>query len=306
MPSGSGTFKYNQEFCDRVKKETGGRLNIELFGPGTLFPDTDALEGVGQGVAEMCQSYPQFYSDTIPEAATFQLPYGIVDFISVYNMIYRQGWLDIMGPLYEQNNIHYAAYIAGGLGEQLWCKEPIRSLEDFKGLKIRMIGPAAKFFADYLGAAPVTLPGPEILTALQLGTIDAAEYAGGSMDYALGIHEVTNYRILPYWAMAVTEYLVAKDKYEALPDDLRATFDLCTNWIELYMSSSHMNDDIGAIAKMVEERGMQTMYLPDADVAELRTMAREYWETLRDISPTADKLIQIQIDWAIALGLLEE
>lgn len=306
MPSGSVTYYCDSVFADRVSEVTGGRLEIELFGPGALFPDVDGIEAAGEGVAEIAHNYTMFYTDTIPEANTLQIPYGITNYVDFYNLLYIRGWLDTMEPLYREQNVFFAAWVSTGIGEQIWSTKPVRTLADFEGLKLRMIGPTATFYDEYLKTSTVAMPGGEIYTALQLGTIDACEYAGGSLDYALGIHEVTSYRILPWWAVATTEFLVNLDAYNALPDDVRAAFDLACGWNELWASTYQHHEDYIALAKMRDDWGMETIYLPDEDVAELRKMARGYWETLRDISPTADRLIQIHIDWATELGLLEE
>ena len=61
-------------------------------------------------------------------------------------------------------------------------------MADFKGKKIRMLGSPAKFFTNYLGASTVTLGGGYLFPALNNGTVDAAEFSGGSPDYALGMH----------------------------------------------------------------------------------------------------------------------
>ena len=101
-------------------------------------------------------------------------------------------------------------------------------MKDFEGLKLRMSGAAGKFFKEKLGASVTLLPGPEVYTALKLGTIDACEFAGGQLDYDLGLHEVTNYMIMPYYiGPGLIDFLINMKAYNKLPQDVRTTFDNC-------------------------------------------------------------------------------
>jgi TRAP-type mannitol/chloroaromatic compound transport system substrate-binding protein len=184
---------------------------------------------------------------------------------------------------------------------------PIRSINDFKGLKIRMSGAAARFFKNKLGAA-TTLIGPaELYTALKLGTVDACEYTGGSMDYSLGIHEVTKYIIYPtYMGAGTVEFLINKTAYNKLPEDVRRIFDLCNTWAEVHITMKTYQDNQTALKKMVKEGGMQVIWLPKEDVVKMQKLAVEFWqEDLAAISPTAKKLMDLYMDAARERGVIE-
>ena len=79
-----------------------------------------------------------------------------------------------------------------------WYKKEIKSIEDFKGLKIRFFGLGAKVLEE-IGAAPQLIAGGEIYQALELGTIDASEYAMPVVDYNMGFYEVADHYYFPGW-----------------------------------------------------------------------------------------------------------
>ena len=115
--------------------------------------------------------------------------------------------------------------MAGNTGFQMggWYKNEIKSLADLKGLKIRMPGLGGEVVRR-LGAAPITLPPGEILSSLQTGVIDAAEFLGPSSDFAMGFYKAAKNYYAPgfHEPNGTGEALVSLSAYEALDDDLKA------------------------------------------------------------------------------------
>lgn len=306
MPSASTTHKYLQEFCLNVNKATGGRLQISLFPAGALFPDMEGLKNVGAGVAEISYNYCQFYQGVIKEAVTLMPPFGLMTFEDHYNLWYYGGWREVMEPYYKKYNIYVPAKIGNG-AEPIWSKVPIKSMQDFKGLKMRMSGAAGAFFHQKLGVSVTLLPGPELYTALKLGTIDACEYSGGILDWDLGMHEVTKYMIMPYYlGNVLCDFLVNRKAYESLPEDIRKAFDMCCSWAETYVTYSIERDNRIAKKRMVDEKGMQVIWLPDSDVAKMRELARQFWdEQLATVSPDSAKLINLYKNKAREVNIIK-
>ena len=108
---------------------------------------------------------------------------------------YSYGMIDIARELYAQNGLFFVGNVHHDLN-LIHSKNPIRSIEDFKGVKIRMPGGMiAESFAA-LGARTTLLPGSEVYPALEKGTIDAADFVGPAVNYDLGFHQVTKYVIM--------------------------------------------------------------------------------------------------------------
>lgn len=305
MGSGSSVFARDTLFCDKVRSVTKGRLDITLFPAGALFPDLDVESAVGSGVADLSHSYCLFYQDAIPEAILFSafFTYGLDGWddgqeLMQYYEVNGVKIGDIWQEKLAEHNMKRVAAVCDSSGEPIWSNVPINSIEDFEGLKIRMTGFAGNLFSDVLGASVVLLPGSEIYTALQTGTIDATEFGSGSIDYDFGIHEVCGYRIMPaYLGESQCDYLVNLDSYGALPSDVRELFDLCCDWYGPYTVGCMRQEDKAAIRKMAEE-GMETIYLPETDVAELKSIGAAYLEGFYGkISPDGDRILDIYYDY---------
>ena len=114
---------------------------------------------------------------------------------------------------------------AGNTGVQMtgWFRKQINTLEDFKGLRMRIPGLAGKVY-EQLGVSVKLLPGGEIFPALERGVIDAAEFVGPYQDRRLGLHKAAKYYYTTGWHEPnnVTELLVNKEAWNSLPDDLKA------------------------------------------------------------------------------------
>src|SRR5215208_7072278 len=103
-----------------------------------------------------------------------------------------------------------------------WYAKPIKSVDDFKGLKFRTVGLSIEMYTA-MGAAVNALPGSEIVPALDRGLIDAAELNNPSSDRALGFADVSKvYMMQSFHQSAETyEILFNKPKYDALPANLK-------------------------------------------------------------------------------------
>ena len=306
MPSSSNFYKFLQEYCDKVKDETGGRMEIQLFPGGTLFPNLKVFKNIKAGVAQMAHSTTLYYQGMAPELVTQYPPFGLKNWEAPYYLWYYGGWKEILDPFYKKHGVFTAGRINLG-DEPIYSRVPIRTMADFKGLKIRMSGASARFFKKKLGAA-TTLIGPaELYTALKLGTVDACEFTGGSMDYALGFHEVTKYIIYPtYMGAGTTEFLINKKAYDKLPEDVRKIFDLCNTWAEVHITMKTYKDNQEALKKMIKEGNMEVIWLPKKDVAKMQKLAVDFWkEDLASISPDAKKLMDLYADQAKQRGVIE-
>lgn len=306
MPSTSNAYKHLQQFCDKVKKETNNRLQITLYPPKALYPDLKVFKNVKAGVVEIGHTGHMYYQGIIPEVAAILPSYGHSRWEDAYFLWYYGGQREILYPIYEKHGVFPSVMVTMG-AEPIWSKVPVRSLKDFKGLKLRMTGGAGRFFKQKLGASVTLLGAAELYTALKLGTVDACEFTGGSLDYALGLHEVTKYIIMPpYMGAGLTEFLTNLKAYKKLPEDVRRIFDLCWTWAETYITFMALMDNQKAIQKMIKEGNMQVIWLPDAEVAKIRELAMDFWdEELASISPTAAKMIDIYKSRLKDVGILK-
>ncbi|MFO7644619.1 MAG: hypothetical protein R6W95_09580 [Desulfosarcina sp.] len=108
-----------------------------------------------------------------------------------------------------------------------WFKKEIKSVDDLKGLKFRAAGLTAEIYRE-LGMSIITLPGGEIVSALERGILDGAEFMDPTSDKDLGFHDVVKYYHAPgmHRHTGTLEFLVNKDAYDKLPPDLQKIVDI--------------------------------------------------------------------------------
>ena len=216
-------------FAKKVSEMTGGRLKIRVMAAGAVVPAFELLDAVSKGILDAGNSWPGYWLGKHPAAALFASipggPFGMnsEDYLG---WLYFGGGLELYNQLLQEklkmNVVAIPSY--GETPEpQGWFPKPLKGLEDFKGLKFRAAGMSGEVFKE-MGMAVVSLPGGEIVPALERKVIDAAEYGEPSSDMSLGFQDVRKYYHLPgmHQPTGMMEILINKKRWDALPDDLKA------------------------------------------------------------------------------------
>ena len=222
MP-GTEQQKIVEDFCATVKVLSKGELTIEPFAAGVLFPVFESFDNLANGVVEVAMVYGAYWPG---KDAGFLLttrpgcPLGT----------YAEGaYLDeklesYFANLYAKFGIqHLGHFMVSPIYEQLMSVVPIRSLEELKGVRIRTSGFGALYY-NALGATTVSLPAPEIYTALQTRNIDAAEWTFWDENMRMTFHEVVSHVVDPAFQNGTCEYFpltINKAKWDALPQHLK-------------------------------------------------------------------------------------
>ena len=154
-----------------------------------MVPAFEVLDAVGGGVAEMGHTAAFYWQGKEPAAAFYTtVPFGLTPLEHV-------AWVDAAGgqALWDELYAPFGVkpFMAGNTGVCMggWFRRDMNGPEDLKGLKIRSLGLGGEVFRR-LGATPQTTPVSEILTSLQSGVLDAAEFVGPGTDIALGLYRV--------------------------------------------------------------------------------------------------------------------
>jgi TRAP-type mannitol/chloroaromatic compound transport system substrate-binding protein len=185
-------------FARRVAEITDNRFQIQVFAAGELVPGLQVLDAVQNGTVEMGNTALYYYWGKDP-AFTFgtALPFGL-------NARQMNSWLrfgggaDLLNDLLKDFNCTGVA--AANTGAQMggWFRKEIKSVDDLKGLKMRIGGFAGTILAK-LGAVPQQLAAGDIYPALEKGTLDACEWVGPYDDEKLGFYKVAKYYYYPGW-----------------------------------------------------------------------------------------------------------
>jgi len=214
--------------CDRVAELSHGRLVIKPYPAGKLADPFGVFDAVSSGQVEVGHSWPAYWRDKNP---AFEL------FSSIPNNMVSQEWpiwlygpsqgIDFWQKLYAKYNLVPFPGALAGPEFGYFTTKPLRTLEDFKGMRIRAVGMATDVLKE-LGAIPVMTAQGEIIAALEEGLIDGFEYGSPVIDWGIGFgSKITPYVTLPPWHQPSTMYeiMVNKDAWNKLPQDLQAIFE---------------------------------------------------------------------------------
>ncbi|WP_277373323.1 TRAP transporter substrate-binding protein [Pseudomonas sp. AA-38] len=289
-----------ERLAQRINAMSAGRLTVKVYAAGELVPALEVFDAVSRGTAEMGHGTPYYWKGKVPAAQFFSsVPFGL-------STLEMNAWLSHGGgqALWEETYAPYGVkpLAAGNTTMQMagWFNKEINSLDDIKGLKIRMPGLGGEVWSK-LGAITVNLPGGEIFTSLQTGAIDATDWVGPYNDLAFGLHKAAKYYYYPGWQepQAVVEAMVNQKAFDALPADLQAIVTEAARAATLDMMDDYVFNNAKALQNLKQE-GVQLKRLPD-DV--LQAMRKESEAVLSSLAAQNDLNGRI---WASQKAFLEQ
>ncbi|MDB3885131.1 TRAP transporter substrate-binding protein [Porticoccaceae bacterium] len=274
-----------ENFAKQVEAMSGGRLKIKVFGAGQLVPAFEVFDAVSQGTAQMGHGASYYWTGKSKATAFFtSVPFGL-NAQEMNGWLHYGGGLELWRELYDEFNL--IPFAGGNTGVQMagWFNREINSMEDIKGLKMRIPGLGGDVITR-AGGVSVTISGGELYTAMQTGVIDALEWVSPYNDIALGFHQVAKYYYYPGWHEPgpTLELIVNKDAYAMLPKDLQTIVEVAARAVNQDMLDEYTARNNEALVTLVETHGVQLRKLPDEVVSELRGISAEMLEELADDS----------------------
>lgn len=258
--------------CDRVHIMSGGRFQITPYPAGSLMGAFDVFDNVSKGNVECMHSWPGYWRDKEPAAELFS---------SIPNQMMTLEWavwlygptrgIDLWKELYARYDI--IPFPGGLVGPEFgfFTNKPVRTLDDFKGMRLRVSGLAADVMKD-LGATVVLLPADKIVDAMQQGEIDGFEFSAPYVDWPMGFEKVAPYVVLPSWHQpsAMFEIGVNAQAWKSLPDDMQAIFESACKEISLVDLMAMQEGSNAAYLKKYKDYGT-TITMLDFDA--IRTIS---------------------------------
>ena len=259
-----------------IEKASSGRLKIKVFGGGELVPPFEVFDYVSGGGAEMGHGAAYYWRGKSDASQIFTaLPFGL-NAMELNGWFYYGGGLKLYRDLYEPFNLH--PFPAGNSGCQMggWFKKEIKSAKDLRGLKMRIPGLGGEILRR-AGGTPVALPGGEIFTALQTGTVDAAEWIGPYNDLTFGFHKAAKYYYYPGWHEPgpALECIVNKEAFDSLPADLQTIVEIAASATNDQMLAEFMARNAFALTEIEQMDDIKILPFPDDVLAALKQASDE-------------------------------
>ncbi|ADG91791.1 Extracellular solute-binding protein, family 7 [Arcobacter nitrofigilis DSM 7299] len=210
------------KMAEMVEKMSNGRLLIRVDAANKHKAPFGVLDMVQGGQYEMGHSASYYWKGKDINLLPFTtMPFGMTA-PEQYAWFYYGGGMELMEKAYAPHKM--LSFPGGNTGAQMggWFRKEIKTLDDLKGLKMRIPGFAGEIMAK-LGLTVTNIAPGELYTSLERGTIDALEWVGPGMDINMGFHKIAPYYYTG-WHEPATElqFLVNKRAYDKLPKDLQA------------------------------------------------------------------------------------
>jgi TRAP-type mannitol/chloroaromatic compound transport system substrate-binding protein len=226
----------HERFCKRVEELTDGAFQIVPFGPGEIVPALQVMDAVGGGNVECGFTPALFYYGKDPTLAFgTAVPFGPSS-RQMWSWLNMGGGREILREVYRDQGVH--AIPTANTGAQMggWFRREIRTVDDMKGLKMRIAGIAGLVMTK-LGVVAQQLAPGDIYPALERGVIDAAEYIGPYDDEKLGFNRIAKFYYYPgWWEFAPsTDIMVNAGMWDALPKHYQNAMEAagaeCWHWV---------------------------------------------------------------------------
>jgi len=207
-----------ESFAKKIAVLTDNKFQVRVFAPGEIVPALQALDAVQNNTVEMCHTASYYFVGKDP---TFGFDAGVPFGLTARQQnawMLQGGGLQLMREFMADYNC--APTPCGNTGVQMggWFRKEIKTVDDLKGLKMRIPGIGGQIWAK-LGAVPQQIAGGDIYPALERGAIDGAEWVGPYDDEKLGFYKVAPNYYYPGWWEAGTQLtlIIGKQHWDALP-----------------------------------------------------------------------------------------
>jgi len=302
--AGEETFRYFQEFCDNVKTNTGGRLQIQPFAAGAVVGAFETLDAVGQNVLQGQSTYPGYWAGKEPALAVIgDFAFGYREPAQQNDWLYKKGGIELLRQAYQRFNAYTVGATWWGV-ESLTSRKPIRHPDDFKGVKHRGAqGIAAETIAK-MGASIVVIPGGEAYSALEKGVVDSVDWSTLSVNEKVGFFEIAKYATFPgFHSMPIQDFTVNAGAWKKLPDDVKQILEKTWRDFSLVQVARIAEND-KRVAQEVQKKGVELIAWSDEDLTAAREIAQHVVDEWAAKSPLAKQAAESQRDYLKELKLL--
>ena len=307
-PGGIGLDIF-KEWCNSIADKTNGELAFKPFGAKDVVGDFQLFDAVKNGVLDAMNPFTLYWAGRMPAAVFLSsYPLGPRNPHEWDVFYYALGGLELARKLFAKFGMHYVGPIHHG-PNIIHSKVPIRSIDDFRGRKMRLPGGMVAEVFQAAGAKTTLLPGSEIFPALEKGTIDVADYVGPAINYSLGFHQVTKYISMGppgfmslYQPVDLMDLTVSNRSWNQISPAMKQFVEM---EVHVYSDMHHariQKADQEAWKKF-EEAGTVVTRLSQEDVEAFTKLAVPRWFAWANKDKDAAQAFKIQLDYMMSGSL---
>jgi TRAP-type mannitol/chloroaromatic compound transport system substrate-binding protein len=301
-PSKDIFHEFAQDYAKKVNDMSGGDLKIEVLPAGAVVPPFGLLDAVSKGTLDGGHGALVYhYGKQTALALWGSGPAYAMDANMLLAWHKYGGGKELLAKLYASIGGNVVSFPYGPMPTQPlgWFKRPIARLEDFRGLKYRTVGISIDLF-QAMGAAVNALPGGEIVSAMDRGLLDAAEFNNASSDRALGFADVSKVCMLQSYHQNSEQFEIMfnKTKYDALPDKLRAIIANAVDAASADMSQKAIDRYSQDYVELQSKDNVKFYKTPDAILQKQLELYDEIVAKKAPENPLFKEIVQSQLAFA--------
>ncbi|MDR2089210.1 MAG: hypothetical protein LBP73_07640 [Clostridiales Family XIII bacterium] len=279
--SAAGTLQdtWGQNLVKAIEKFSNNRIQIEWYPVGSVVQSTEVPNAIRDGILDAEWGISSNWKSLEYATPLFcSIPGNFSDARDFVMWMKYGGGQEIWEEMLAKYN---AVPMIGGVLDMevfMWANKKASTLEDFKGLKLRMMPFMGEILEDH-GLSVVFIPGNEVVPGLERKVIDGGEYGTRATDLSFGFPDVANYYNTPgvHQPCCAIEFVVNADKWNELPDDLKEAVRMACDYNTFATWNDSGAKEIEAIAKL-EEMGVEQVKLDEAFVNDMLLWADEWME----------------------------
>lgn len=252
-----------EEFVNKVIERSDGKVNIQLFPAGQLLTDKDMNQSILAGTVEMGVNSATLWASTVPEIGVLDLPYLFDEYSDVATALEGE-FGDILRQSMEAKGAKVLMFADYGYVQFANNVKPLKTPDDFKGLKIRSTGDIPSVVIETYGGSPVFMGGGEVYTALQRGTIDGAT-SGTTAMVQRNYNEVAKYLTVNNYSTLEFLLVANKASWDKLPEKTQKLILEVAAEQEQWIRQQAESED-ARTAKVLEEKGMEVYHVPEEEL----------------------------------------
>jgi len=309
LPAGNPPTEGLERISQSILVASGGRLVMEANPAGAICPATEEWKNINSGVLDFCAGGGSYMSADLRFGTAYsQLPAGMPPLPTL--IFHKQIGAEIMNKWYDQKGWNIYDIPGGGFHglPEIWIStnKELEGPDDLKGLKMRASGDGGKIL-EKMGVGTVFMPLGEIFESMNRGVIDAFECSCPAFNYSMGLQEAAKFNYMSP-SRAPTEiygFLVNREKFEALPDDLKQIVMECAQAESVkYNQMLHSRNADALIA--MEAEGNINAPLPksidDAFVAGAKEFYKAEQENFPELKDYLNALLPFAANWEALYG----
>jgi len=283
------------KMSERVAAATGGKFQIQVFAGGEIVPAFGVVDAVQNNTVQCAHTAPYYFWGKDPAfALDTAIPFSLNARQTNAWQIFGGG-IELFRDFYKAYNIYQIP--CGNTGAQMggWFRKEIKSVNDLKGLKMRIGGMAGKVM-EKLGVVPQLIPGGDIYPALEKGTIDAAEWVGPYDDEKLGFNKIAKYYYYPGWWEGGPQLDLYANigEFNKLPKEYQNILEAACWEANTWMVAKYDAQNPAALKRLVGGGTQLRAFSKDMMVASYKASLEVYKE-MSDKSPAFKKIYESMV-----------